>query len=1060
MKNKEKILLYKASAGSGKTHELSNTFSNYIIEDYKIDKESYKHIMAVTFTKAATKEMKDRILLLLSKRVESKGKDSQIAQELLTKIVHDYSMFKVSTIDSFFQAVIRSFAFEMGRRSSYDLMLDSSVAVQEALNGLYSEFNKNKGLLATVLNISLAKIDKDKKWDFRGDLLDFFTNIFNYEYFNIRDNYLKINLHDVEKDLYNYIKEIYKKVEAECDNIIAKIPEELTCEMFYNKSKSKVFKFLSDPKMYLDKTSKYVDTSILKVIDQIGDSCIAKNATNNVRVKLLSFFESIAQSLQEIKITIADGILYNSYKEILKNFKESSLIKVFEEKLEEYCSREGIHLIENAPYLINKLISGCSTPFIYEKFGTRINHYLLDEFQDTSWVQWKNFTPLINDSVAQGYSNMIVGDVKQSIYRWRGGDWDILDKQIEKEYSQFIKTNIKKENYRSCRNIVDFNNRLFSSNGASIPKSVDDSILASYDDTMRVAPIYSDSKQELPQSKIDEKTEGFVEVISIEDKKSGQYVISAEQFINYKVIEIINRLTSSKLPLNRRYKKSDIAILVSSRKQGNNIVEFLMQNGIQVVSGESLLIESSDSVFTILEILRYISNPKESLLQDVYMKLYNLEIRDIEAINNISNTLSVYSICEIILQNHLSSKMLSDTIFICAFMDKVLEYTTTQGSSVYGFLSWWNDNSANFAIPSPQNDDAVNVMTMHKSKGLAFKVVIVPYIRDIGMIKNMLGKHWCEYNGDGFLYNGPALINYTSSLEDTIYKDRYDKEYYNSIVDCINLMYVTFTRPKEKLYLFTTRTTKSNNSLSGMIDSFCDFNNDIFKKSQEFIDENNFEMLGIKNLEIQNGLMPFDYNVYSYGNENEELLADENNTNSVVQYDTLNIESLKRYDSSKSSLRISDYGEEDDLRHKGILLHKLYSYIENNNLNSINGAVDKFIKDCPSYKLFWSSKEELLNIVVEQITSVARYDWFSERHTILNEREISHNGKFYRADRVVLRENSDGKEVLIIDYKFGKIDEHVHKKQVSNYIKLYKELYNKKTTGYIWYVLENKVIQV
>lgn len=1071
-----KLLLYKASAGSGKTHFLSQTYTDYLLDQIsdisshnRNDDWPYKHILAVTFTNAATQEMKERILYMIDQVAHDKDqspKRQKYAQILLKKIVHDYSMFRVSTIDSFFQTILRSFAFEMGRSSSYDVSLDSETALEQALASLYEKIEENPNILNTITRISLDQLREEKSWDFRERIRKFCDIVLSNDYTKIK---AELETEDSKyEDVINRLNIFNKNIVQRAYNIHKRIIDyfqahHIEREYFVQKSRSFVYKFLTSYSFYLDPTSsseKFTAPFPIEYFEKLFEfeQWIRSDAPSESHEKGKEIYNALLNDIRELHDLLKNNqIKYFSNKEILNNLRQTSLLTHIEEYLQDYCKRENITLLSESSFLIKKLIDGGDLPFIYEKIGVKIDHFLLDEFQDTSWIQWDNFSPLLKESLAHNNKNLIVGDVKQSIYRWRGGDWEILNSQIENDpyFSQYVEKKIANKNYRSLQNIIQFNNSFFSKLPHFLKNNIDilsDDILNIYSDVEQTCARQNDSKTNSPC--------GYIEVISHNSAKDS--IINNGLFICKKLLQIINKLTVE-APIERRYKKNELGILVDTNRNGNLIAKYLLQNGINVVSSDSVKIGSSDSVFTIINILKYIVDKEYKGLY-IFKQLNNIKLRDEDGLSLLSSSTPLYETSLQIINNHLPEQMANDTIFISAFLDKVLEYSTQRGASIHGFIKWWEENSDNFSISSPADEDAVNIQTIHKSKGLAYKVVLLPYLKDTALF-NIKDPKWCKVDSSDPIYSKPRLISLSKEKSvNTYYIDYYNQEYEKSIIDTINMLYVAFTRPKEKLYIFSFPGDKNvNKSSMKFLSDFCQ-NNQVWRSVEHSITKQNYKSeYDFSDEEIDlDATTPFDYICYTNGCEDESI-SEYFKSKVENKEEQIHIGRFEINESAKKELRITKFGQDDDMRHKGILLHELYSYM---NHCSPKEAVDRLIASNPSYRILSPRleaspeqlREDLIRMVEKQLSTISSRDWFSEKYEVINEVEILNNGHIYRPDRVIVDRNNS--KAIVVDYKFGheKLDKYSH--QVKKYMQLLQKMGYEKIEGFVWYVENQEIIQV
>lgn len=1083
----KKLDISKESAGSGKTFHLSNRYIEYLLDD-KADSLAYKRILAVTFTNAATAEMKERILKYLN---TDKG-DGKYAQKkaFLSRIVHDYSMFKVSTIDSFFQSVVRSFAFELGKKNSYELSLDGDDAVNESLNSLYKTVKDNPSLVKTLEKIALEGAEDEKAWDFRKRIAEFCSNI-------LKDEFLKVKREEPElfsKASKGAMEGSIKMMEEFCNSFaqrwfalyhrIGALFNESGLESsdFFNGTRSSIFSFLTaafdsytkslkNPHLKVKTLPVSLDHKVFDLYNSFETEWLPRKPKNEEALR--SLYDEVSPLIEELKglLESRECKYYRSYIAVLDKIKETSLLGDVYSQLKDYCDREGVALIAETPDLVNTLIGdGKDAPFIYEKIGGRINHFLLDEFQDTSSVQWSNFSPLIHESLAQNFENLIVGDVKQSIYRWRGGDWRILNSGLEEEFKDAVVPDSDKPeagqttNYRSLENIVEFNNYIFERLPALIDSQYDGISPKPFTETDSLSHIYAGCSQKICEDNLERAGKGhcgFVKVVSF-NKKYGKVtsILKNDAFILKKTLQIIQSLTDKQKPESKRYKGGQIAVLVDSKEHGRDVVDYLMHNGVKVVSGEAALIDSSDAVFTMLVLLKYLSTRQIEWIA-ILESLYNVKIRNKEMLSEIPLSDSVYNICRVLMENCLPEDMLKDVVFLTAFIDKLQYYSLKEGADISGFLKWWNQGREGFTIPTPETKDAVSVMTMHKAKGLEKEVIIIPHIRDYTDAHAKMKKeesHWVKCTDPDFLYKNKVLVRFNDSLSNSVFEKEYEKEKYNSVVDCTNLLYVSLTRAKEKLYVFDSR--QNENSLTYNFLKLCQ-DNPFFIKKDFSISFEEAQKDGFTDQEIYNpDGRPFEYSEFTYGEENEEVVdwSDKKENDAAESLDINEITPRNMFTSVRKGLRISDFSDEDDVRRQGILLHMLYSYL---NECSPEEAAAKLFANSPSASSLGCSEEELVCSVKDNLAKVAQYEWFNTvKYRTYAESDILFKGAFYRPDRVLVSADGSMAEAVVVDYKFGKIKKKEYVGQVQRYCKLLREMGFANVKGYLWYVTLEEVEEV
>lgn len=1108
------LSVYDASAGSGKTYNLSGKFSDYLLEEFKKgNKDVHRFVMAVTFTNKATFEMKSRILDRLYERAKGISKedkqlsckDRDISNTILKNLVHDYTMFRISTIDSFFQKVLKAFAVEMGSRSSYDTTLDDGSAVEAAMDSLYSKLGSDEQLRKTVESISLSRIEDEKYWNWRDDLLKICKRVLDSKYQNYKPSPSDPSPQDLVKFFSDKGKSIDTIFTDTVINLVSEIASRFSActnlkrieDCLGNGQKNQLLKLLLGNMAGCNREKKDITLNYPPVFDKwLEGDRFAKGRLFKVGTanNIISEVEDIIGDRLE-KITQLYKDYYQEYrtlKLINSNIKETSILGFVAKELDEYLSSEQLSLLKRAPKVLADIIDGSDAPFVYDKIGTFIKHYLLDEFQDTSVDQWENFKPLLKEGLDNGNESMIVGDVKQSIYRFRDGKWDLFKYEVEKTFGNYFEKKFLSVNHRSLHNVVVFNNLLFSSEekdkwfnntGEVLPGALVRMFMENLEKKTdnqhsgTIANIYKDSAQHVEPKFEASNNKGVVHVIScgFEEEEGG---MTRDEFILWDLVRKINYLTTQ-----LDYKPGDIAILTDKNVQCGMVANYLVDNKISIVSGESLKLDSNKVVSLLIEILRKLVNPKDKGL-DALSRLYGIELKNLDNLDlsskagktfmiEIRSCNTLYQMCKLILNTFFDDNDLDNgnLAFIKAFLDRTLDYSVSNGTSIPDFLKWWDQLKEGFFIPEPSNNQAVQIMTMHKAKGLGFRVVFIPFLRD-NMISynNFLGveKEWATIDGIG--YKGPLLIPFTSEMKNSLYKDFYFDELMERSIDNLNLAYVTFTRAKERLYVYA----KGLPSKEGNVSSISAALNIIVPTISKDVMDFNPVVETLETGEVITDYVLGNDLEHKYKKPDEDDNKEESDDKDKKTKDQSTIISIEasmiKGESSKIRLR-GVYDEDDNVR-RGVLYHELFSYIDGEGNTEgkmdekVAKAVDKFLKKNPG-SLIGNDADSLEKEVLAMIAGVKEkgYGWFDEGKRIYGEQSIiSEEGKNFRPDRIVLpAEGEDGVEV--VDYKFGEYEENSdsdkkYHKQVDNYVKLLRKMGYSNVKGFLWYVLEDEVVPV
>lgn len=930
------INIFKASAGSGKTHTLSKTYLDLLL---KADsKTAYRNILAVTFTNKATEEMKERILRDLAEE----GKTNPRAREILINLLHDYGSFSVSTIDKFFQQALRAFSRELGSSGNYQIELDKASLTKEAMDRVLDDLT-----------------EKDK------DLLGWFTKQLETALDNGDSFHLESSLYEMAEEFgdvnekFTYDKKKLTELKAKCKEIVdtfhKDVYENALCidTTTWGKTAAKgLAQYAGAQTKYKDSVKAANATTLAKLSETAG--CETMYALMNPQGRRWKEYRT-ARMVEKVIFTL--GLAEEFY---------SKLAIIEEEK--------GVISLDESTSLLRDIIDGSDAPFIYEKLGVRFNHFLLDEFQDTSVVQWENFKPLLANSVSEGYSNIIVGDVKQSIYRWRNSDWNLLDKEIEENFKGKVEVITLKENWRSTQSIVNFNNEFFTFAA----------------DNLGLSKIYADVKQEV---KVEDSQEGCVTVDFCEDE-----------------LEMIDGYIEQAVAAGA--KMSDMAILLRTNGEGKKVAEYLLSKGYSVISDDSLDLKSSLIIRKIVSYLHSLCNNSDSL------NTYLSESLEIDSEREYHSLLDlVDGVIKDLSETH-PDEIKGQTLFIQSFMDDILEWTSIHGNDLRQYLKHWEESK--IAISSPNDPNAIRITTVHKSKGLAFPIVIFPFAEKVGLFKE--DTLWCHLDSDaemGESFNSIFPVVLGKSSGDSFFSESLKNEMEMQRIDNLNIFYVCLTRARKEMHIIAKNPPKSlidgkssPNDLSQLLYLYCEQNGYTFGSPYRWNEASKKE-----DSEIEE----FDAEYETYGMNPEAC-------------------SRRFVASSDAWDYFSEEGIGQSKRLRGIEQHALLSRIRTSD-------------DAP--EVLRSIEPQTRELLLERIS--AHSEWFSPELKTLNEVAIIDSfGNTNRPDRVLVDEEG---RVTVIDFKFGEEDEK-YSGQVRRYMRLFREMGYGEVSGYIWYVPIDKIIQV
>ena len=1013
--------IYKASAGAGKTHRLTGEYMELLFSK----DDAFKHILAVTFTNKATDEMKQRILEelhilsqpgrksdYLSRIKLFTGKDEpwvrNRAKEILVAILHDYTSFRVSTIDKFFQLVMRSFARELGRMATYNVELDRDSVLMRAVDKMFAQLDepRNAKLLEWLIDYSLDAVDKGSSWNVKGEILKLGNQIFSEQFKLAKENGAK-SFEEITIDEVADLKSRLKEQTMGFRKDLAGLAQQgyrcihnagLGEADFKGGSRSPFFYFGKMKDIARGKGDVVPPTAtFIALYDNLdkwyaGKKCPAAIAAvygelNEIVGKILALFENGYRG-------------YATALVLLSNVNVLGILNDIYAKVVEYCREKNIILLSESTELLGKIIDGNDTPFVYEKIGARLDHFMLDEFQDTSYLQWRNFYPLLVNSIGGGHRNLIVGDVKQSIYRWRGSDWKILKEKI---YGDFREDQLREEplefNYRSTVDVVKFNNSFFE----YCAKIAQGELALGGND---ITAVYASLEQLIPESRKEKR--GYVEVDFI-DREEGDFQELALELLPQKVDML----------LKGGYSQKDIAVLVRTGREGNRVAEKLLECGYDIISSDSLYVASSAAVQKVVNVLREADNPQSDSLRILRM------FQSVPVVEQISHY-SLYQLCEAIIRESLSEQEKKDVAYLQAFLDLVLDFVGSKGTNISQFIKWWDESGVKCTISAPDDMDAIRVMTIHKSKGLGFNVVIVPFLKEELDHKPLMSPTlWCSYEGM------PVPVRYTKGLQETYFAGEYETEKLASYIDALNTVYVAFTRAKREMIVFAP-VPKEKKSGELALDSVSDI---LYRFCSEKVELNSEGALIIGE---------------SGCSKVEEKAAGKLKLDGV--FASALLEKRTRTAAQSGSLQGGE-----TIREHGIAMHYVFSLVK------YSGDVADAVARACREGVATCGEEELLELVGKKIDSVKEYGWFDNSWEVLNECSIlMENGEERRPDRVLV----SGSRAIVIDYKFGAFSQEdtaqlgQYKRQVSRYMDLLTRMGYTNVAGYLWYLAADEVISI
>lgn len=1001
MKN---FTVYKSSAGSGKTYTLAVNYLALAISKSLIKRDYYKKILAITFTNKAAQEMKERVLYYLN--ILSQGKDiDNILSEIISKtrlesqdifkiskniyshILHNYSDLSIQTIDKFSYKIVKTFSSDLGMNRDFELELDSNKIIQPVIALLLNKVSDNNSLLTDVLvNFTIQKLEDGNSNDIQSDLEDFCKHLFiegsdkiliNNSLTSAEVNKLKNNLFEQKSDFKNKIISLRKEVVNFFEN------NGLTSDHF---SRGTFYKLFND-KLLSKKYSDWIPSESL--INSVNNADFySKSLDENLKQQVDRNKEKLKQFFDDLLFLLKD---YITLEAILKKIYPSIIINELINEINTYKKENNIQHISSFNRQIHEVVTTQVSSFIFERLGERYNHFLIDEFQDTSLLQWQNLLPLIADSLDFGKS-IVVGDGKQSIYRWRAGEVEQFlklpeiykgeDLQYFSEWQAKLSNHFKSENldnnFRSRRKIIEFNNLFFK----RIKTLLSENLI----------PIYDDLEQK------------------VEYANNGGYVrIELFNVAEYKN-EVLEKTKNqiNKLINENNYSYKDFAVLCNTHKDISEIASYLTDHSIPIISSEGLLISNSPKVKLIISSIKYLVNiddkiakasiinylfhyvSKKDDLHILYMQVHKND-RFLLLLNNYGIEFDGDNFLELpiyqMVEEIIKAFKIENDVYINFFLDLVHEYSEKNINSISQFIEWWSEVKTKKSISISDDVNAVKLMTIHKSKGLAFPIVIIPFNWESATKKEM----WVENSSHYSKQIKYSLINQNKNLKFSHFNNDYNREKALETMDNINKLYVACTRAVDGLY--------------------------ILSKSIKKVTENSTNLNAI----LQKFTSEFPYSHGSITNKNSE----NKNQKSIFIKEIIESKDWKKIISLKNSS--SDFWDnENHSKNKdwGKLFH--YALSEISHFEQINEVVENlYVRG----KCDFAQKNELLKEINNLFSCTEIQEFFSPKWKVRNEKEIlMPSGKTYIPDRIMFNNN----QVVIIDYKTGEKDSK-HLEQIVNY---------------------------
>ncbi|MDR1730298.1 MAG: UvrD-helicase domain-containing protein [Prevotellaceae bacterium] len=1087
MTHQATLKIYKASAGSGKTFRLAVEYLKLVIEN----PASYIHILAVTFTNKATAEMKSRILTELfgiakgldeSKiyletilaELTEKDPDWNVhkirkqAQESLNLLLHDYSRFHIETIDRFFQSILRNLAKELGLGAYMNIELNANSVLSEAIRIIFGKIKEDSDLLQWISDYIDEKVSEGNNWKLNKELESFGENIFREDFKN-KEKELKFVLQD-KKFLKNFRKRLSGLKEEKTGEVVRVALAFRTETEKYSiktedfaygaKGAGAYFDRIIDQKEIQKGPNSYVE----KCFESPENWATKKSPRKDEITSLAeSALMPILHETEEIRRKNVQEV--NTCNLILRHINNIGLLYDIADTVRELNSENNRFMLADTPNLLQELIDGNDAPFVYEKIGASLQHIMIDEFQDTSRIQWENFKPLLFEGLAQNADSLIVGDQKQSIYRWRNGDWRILGK-LKNELSNINTEEISLDtNWRSEYEIVNFNNHIFK---AAVPLFQPDREKGNSD----MQQAYADVAQKCSKK----QREGYVKADFLYEPDSEAYNTATLE----KLIENIEELQEKGVAAE------EITILIRKNKTIPMIAEYLANYqkehpekpyNYDVISDQAYQLQASLCIHILIEALRYISEPAnpvyktqlllsyqteimckniDDLVTDIHLTRSG-EIKSLEEKLQHASLLPLYELIEELYQLLELHKLKDQESYLYSFLDGVTDFLTQKSADLNAFLNYWDETLKNKTIPFSSEIEGMRIMSIHKSKGLEFHTVIIPFCdwtltHEAGLNPLL----WCNSETKPFHELPLFPVKYGKEMQNSIFNEEFADETAQLWVDNLNLLYVALTRAEKNLILIgKDKNPEGQEKKNGKNDSPVPAN-----ISELLI--NIFESPQNEELYKHWNAGTRQYSSGSLCSQKEKKRTSSNRLNqkpavlSFPYFSHTQKAAFKQSNRSKDFIGEKEHPESSDTNpyiNRGKLLHYLFSNIHTT--EDIPEAVDRLFFEGLIHSD--AEKEGLITYLTDAIQLPEVAEWFRPGVKLFNEctviyRDETGSLQNKRPDRVI----QDNDKMTVVDFKFGK-ERKLHTLQVKEYVSLLREMGYSNVDGYLWYVEAGRI---
>lgn len=1098
--NEAPLQVREASAGSGKTFTLTVAYIKLLIEN----PENYRYILAVTFTNKATDEMKTRILstlYALSRRLSegddylhnlqaqlpgmNEGNIRKQAETALNNLLNNYHYFRVETIDSFFQRVLRGLARELNLTANLKVSLNDTEVEEQAVDNIIENIKSEKDpLLGWIMSFISQQMQDNKNWNVIDKIKDFSKLLSSEFYQNHADQLSALQTTDAFFD--NYIKSL-RGIIDKADKTMKSFAEEfknlgLDDELFsrplqnapgyFRKLESGHEAYCAD-----NVPNSYILKALSNPSSMVKKADIDKPYANTIIEDVGKLLNKAEQARQKCVFDVNTAIATQ------RNLNQLRLLKRISEEVNAINEQTNSYLLSGTQKLLSDMIEESDSPFIYEKIGGTIRYIMIDEFQDTSKVQWKNFKVLIDECISQYKGSLIVGDVKQSIYRWRSGDWKMLSNLTESQNPN-INTETLDVNYRSEYNIVKFNNVFFHEasllaeqseksnfnstlSAGALNESTDDKVTRNFTDQRLhdISNIYNKVQQNVSEKHLKQR-KGYVRVELLPQA-------SYEEEMPQKVSEAVSQL------LEKGVAMREIAVLVRTNRQIQYLARWFQDHEISVrgkatrikmVSDEAFRLDASTAVMAMVYAMKVLVDSTDKISEEALRKIwFQIAGKGKEWPENFSlgkrEQLLHLSLMDLAQQLHTDfrlNQLKGQTAYVCTFIDQLQQFVEERSADLSDFIKEWEDHLCGKSIQSA-DIDGIRMLTIHKSKGLEYAHIIFPYCDwEEEKWSSLL---WVEPHEKPFNDLSIVPVNLQAKLLlKSHYREDYLKEHIMNVIDTLNLLYVGFTRAKSSLIVFGKydRAQYTSKLVKNTLSELCNKKKEEnpFGEDIHWLFEENTEE---KRLVFELGALE-SQQVVQHEDIQQQTVNVFKPLETSVKVDFVSHKAISTFLQSNDSQRfvtpLSDKDKSDRLEYikTGNVIHDLLARIYT--IKDLPKAVEQLEYDGVLYGTK-VSRENLLEDLKKKMKNKEVADWFSSKWTVINERSILIRNTVFgglderRPDRVITRPGA----TLVIDFKTGD-EEHKHFTQVKEYVSLLRNMGYVNVKGKLWYIKTNKVVSV